>query len=579
MDEVLGDAAMQGADEAMPGMEASLPEQSFSLSGIHWAAFLALAVLVWWLWSSRSGGSGGGSSSAPHSPQPVDAEELRRKRLAALQASSTAAAAGAAAAAPTASSDLKTPEPTNDSAKETPDSVSEGLRKRAPATEKQEAAPADSVSSTSVEAKRAPATAKHEVVPAKPASSATAAARERPSHEHETKSSFVAASDSGSPETFTLRLRGALKGTAIVRSVDGLTASKTVEQLRSRAVEAFNPEAAGCRLRLFFSGKELKDLEAELGVLGITAASTVQVVITLETSGATSTADAKEPSKKQEATSSGSGAAAAASSKEPPAAEPLSIRVQGTLGGAPISHMLTLSTASTVADLESIALRTFGLSEDAQIRLLCMGKELKDPASFLGHAGFSTGAAQTVQVMFAPGQRLSSGIGQQPSTASNQQGAAFPSAIDMATALGSSEQGAEAVMAAAAAAGLNTSVLLPGTGAGNSNSGAPGPSAPASPAEAWRAMAGLEEQLAREINLSEAPSIRQASGLLRTMLTTATHGNNPALMQAAKTMIPDLDKIWNFEPTREHLTGLLAMRAAVGQAASSGSGSSSSSGS
>ncbi|CAE6942707.1 unnamed protein product [Symbiodinium natans] len=89
----------------------------------------------------------------------------------------------------------------------------------------------------------------------------------------------------------------------------------------------------------------------------------------------------------------------------------------------------------------------------------------------------------------------------------------------------------------------------------------------ASPGEAWRAMAALEEQLARETDFSEDISVRQASTMLRHMLTTAAHDSNPALMQMAQTMVPDLKKIWGFEPTRDHLKGLLAMKA--GSSASS----------
>ncbi|CAE7933608.1 unnamed protein product, partial [Symbiodinium sp. KB8] len=41
---------------------------------------------------------------------------------------------------------------------------------------------------------------------------------------------------------------------------------------------------------------------------------------------------------------------------------------------------------------------------------------------------------------------------------------------------------------------------------------------------------------------------------------TAAHESNPALIQMAQVMVPDLKKIWGFEPTRDHLKGLLAMK-------------------
>ncbi|CAJ1375610.1 unnamed protein product [Effrenium voratum] len=111
------------------------------------------------------------------------------------------------------------------------------------------------------------------------------------------------------------------------------------------------------------------------------------------------------------------------------------------------------------------------------------------------------------------------------------------------------------VLAAAAAAGCNVSALVGGAGASAEGEDA------ASPAEAWRAMAGLEEQLSRESDQSEEASVRQASAVLRQMLTTATHDTNSGLMQFAQSAVPDLKKIWSFPPTREHLKGLLAVKA------------------
>eukprot|EP00913_Durusdinium_trenchii_P012644 g11874.t1 len=94
----------------------------------------------------------------------------------------------------------------------------------------------------------------------------------------------------------------------------------------------------------------------------------------------------------------------------------------------------------------------------------------------------------------------------------------------------------EAVLAAAAAAGCNVSALL-----GNSPEPAPG----------------------EGTTPAEEPSVRQASAMLRHLLTTATHDNNPGLMQFAQSAIPDFQKIWSFEPTREHLKGLIATKVGV----------------
>ncbi|OLQ05843.1 hypothetical protein AK812_SmicGene10932 [Symbiodinium microadriaticum] len=99
-------------------------------------------------------------------------------------------------------------------------------------------------------------------------------------------------------------------------------------------------------------------------------------------------------------------------------------------------------------------------------------------------------------------------------------GVLSPEAFATAAGAAQAETG-NAVMAAAEAAGCNVSALMGGSSAES------GGAEEISPAEAWRAMAALEEQLARETDFSEDASVRQASTLLRQMLT-----KNPQLPNA-----------------------------------------------
>ena len=125
-------------------------------------------------------------------------------------------------------------------------------------------------------------------------------------------------------------------------------------------------------------------------------------------------------------------------------------------------------------------------------RLFFMGKELKDGEAFLGHVGLKPNGTATVQVMFAPGEpRIAAKV-----PVSEEAPVATASAAAGGSPSPAVEEGTnEAVLAAAAAAGCNVSALQ---GTGEATVGTTG-----TPAEAWRAMAGLEEQLSRETDMSE----------------------------------------------------------------------------
>lgn len=85
------------------------------------------------------------------------------------------------------------------------------------------------------------------------------------------------------------------------------------------------------------------------------------------------------------------------------------------------------------------------------------------------------------------------------------------------------------------------------------------PAASPAPAEAWRAMAELERQLARGNDSREDETSRMASSVLRNLLVGAVQNDNPALLQMTQASVPDIQKIWNFGPTREYLHGILGV--------------------
>eukprot|EP00438_Fugacium_kawagutii_P032056 Skav228740 [mRNA] locus=scaffold655:292925:297411:- [translate_table: standard] len=315
-------------------------------------------------------------------------------------------------------------------------------------------------------------------------------------------------------------------------------------------------------VRIFFNGKELKTSTATVESIGLSSNICLQVMFAaLRPPPVEPVAPIAEPAGKDEVPKGDLGGTGdrlmggnfgirIRDSAEAPAEEALSVRIQGTVQGSTSAFVIKeLTTCSQVLDLEALSLGAFAPGQGLRPRLFFMGKELKDGNAFLGNVGLKPTSTATVQVMFATGDpRVTA------RTPVDVGGAAVASASAAAGGRPSPvlEEGTnEAVMAMADAGGCDVSVL---TGAQSDAGGG----AVASPADAWRAMAGLEEQLSRESDQSEEPSVRQASKMLRQLLTTATHDSNPGLMQMAQTAVPDLKMIWNFEPTREHLRGVLA---------------------
>ncbi|CAE8723279.1 unnamed protein product [Polarella glacialis] len=563
--------------------------EEWSVGAVHWAAILAIGCLVWWLLSSRGSRPGGVRDGSGIRP---DAEELRRKRLEAFKAPAAAASRPAepAATAPVqaatskhsiaseetsstdqcssnTSTEISSSATVNTTATKSSGSNSsaeggEGLRQRPVAVVS---------SSTAAASDEAPGGSGRSTAAAADIAGEVTQVLTTPAPKIE------AAEARSLPQDFAIRARGSLRGSQVNRSVEGLSASTLVGQLQLLVLEAFQPEAEGCRLRLFFNGKELKSDAQTIGQLGIVAGTSLQVMF-ITAVGAATAAAARQPELEDPIPSSGATASqlSSQSTRPRPVATPLSVRVQGSLDvgtGPSVSkfELEDVSTADSVAELEARVRSAFGTGDDVRPRLFYMGKELKDEAAFLGEVGLKPNASITIQAMFVAGQPRGppSSLAMQGAGAAPGAAAAAPDPASSATALaaaagvlGSQQQAetADAVMAAAAAAGCNTAALLPGASTGSTAGGAQETS-PASPKEAWGAMAALEVQLSRETDLSEDANVRQASGLLRQMLTTATHDSNPAILNFAKAALPDLWKIWSFDPTREHLKGFLALRA------------------
>ncbi|CAK9031365.1 unnamed protein product [Durusdinium trenchii] len=501
MEEGHMEAAINSAEETAWAQQGSI---------LPFILLLASLAAGYWLWSSRSEGE---ATKGPTTPLP-DVEELRRKRLEALQASMAAASKASEA--------------------------DEGLRRRSG-----KAAPQP----TEAEALRQPC---EPAVVQKPVSETEPVAAEprEPKREQSSrpKTDTVSAPETASskapkPSTIALRARGTLQGSSHLRNFE-IQAESTVNHLQSQILKAFQPEASGCKVRVFFNGKELKNPTETVDSLGLSNNTCLQVMFCGAPTAQKDVAQSeKEPPKKEVPV---------------PEAQPVSVRIQSTVQGHTSAYILKeLSTCSRVLDLEALALGAFAPGEGLRPRLFFMGKELKDVDAFLGHVGLTPKAVATVQVMFSTGEPRAAA--KTPSLGEAPAPPATASAAAGGTPSPPMQEGTnEAVLAAAAAAGCNVSALL-----GNSPEPAPGEGT--TPAEAWRAMAGLEEQLSRESDMSEEPSVRQASAMLRHLLTTATHDNNPGLMQFAQSAIPDFQKIWSFEPTREHLKGLIATKAPVNQ--------------
>ena len=463
---------------------------------------LGLVIVGLWFWN-RSDSSG---AAAPAAPKP-SAEELRKKRLEALEANPPPPVAPA-------------PVPTADGLRKRSEAKSEV--KREETAKREEAAKA--------EIKQKDESKGKDVAPA-PIVPKTESAPKPEVKPQEVKPE-VCEKVSGS--TLSLRARGTLKGTSHVRNVE-VKGDSSVQQLQSEVLKAF-PEAAGSKVRIFFNGKELKALTEKLDSLGLSNNICLQVMFSPV---AQKVLEAKEEVKKE---------AEVPTELPAPEEEALSVRIQSTVKGQTNAYVIKeLTTCSRVLDLEALSLGAFAPGDQLRPRLFFMGKELKDDA-YLGHVGLKPNSTATVQVMFAVGEPRSAA--KVPVSEEAPVAAASAAAGGSPTPTTTVEEGTnEAVLAAAAAAGCNVSALM----------GAETAQPEGTPADAWRAMAGLEEQLSRESDMSEEPSVRQASTMLRQLLTTATHENNSGLMQFAQSAVPDLHKIWSFEPTREHLKGLLAM--------------------
>eukprot|EP00927_Polykrikos_kofoidii_P069154 TRINITY_DN6453_c0_g1_i1.p1 TRINITY_DN6453_c0_g1~~TRINITY_DN6453_c0_g1_i1.p1 ORF type:complete len:522 (-),score=103.98 TRINITY_DN6453_c0_g1_i1:167-1732(-) len=492
---------MEGVDELGAAAQMNPSGEEWSVGAQHWVAIFAVLFGAWWLWSG-TGGTGGGSarqeSCRRASAEHVDSEELRRKRLDALRGHATAETKGK----PLAEAQSKEP---------------------------------------------------------------------------------VASTVTESGTTFSVTVRGILRGISQIKTIDDLTDSSSVGSLHEKAAAAFELNQ-GERLRLFFKDEEPKPHKS-LGAIGISAGCNLQVMFLTNNASATTTsptqakhASASTPANDvaQADVSAASGLApvggaggvtvaagaipaavsafsdAGSARAEVDAGAPFTVRVSGRLpGGDHQDHMIDgLTSASTVLDFEQRILKAFGACDEQRVRLIFMGKELKDRPSRLGAMNLREGA--TVQAMFLP----------------------------LATATTPAAPGESAVpptlgcvggVCPAPTLGCAGGVCPTQGSDGAEQSGAVVTSATAAPVsreEAWRAMADLEGQLARATDLSEEPPVRQAAIMLKGMLSTVTHGNNTGAMAFAQTMVPDFSKIWNFEPTREHLMHLLAAPVDAAAAAS-----------
>jgi hypothetical protein len=311
---------------------------------------------------------------------------------------------------------------------------------------------------------------------------------------------------------------------------------------------------------LFFNQKELKVSDVSLGEIGMKAGAYVQATFTANVNGAVP------------AGQSGTSAEAHRSDSEssdlfsPPRTDSreavslvrdvskdelptFSIRTQGTLAGAVQAHVVEGITGGiTVVDLEDRIAAAFGTGDDVRLRLFYMGRELKDAEELLASTGLKAGA--TIQVNFAHGSAR-----RRPAGAAAAAMPATTTDVSVATAPQSE------VVASASIAPTplqSAAVSIP----------------PPSPEEAWQAMAELEVQLARATDPTEEAMHQQAAGVLRQLLITLTKDANPGAVQMVQLMVPDFAKIWNFEPTRGHLLGILNPEITVVFSDESGSSSS-----
>lgn len=545
-----------GADprEGLPGQ----PAQEEMSAGAMWAVILAVGFAVWWFTRSRGGGGGGSRAGGAAGGQAAgDAEAMRKRRLEAALARGGGGASGGQA------------------------DSDEGLRQRKTASAANADGEADaSKPSESTEAADGQGTA------------ASKSAEEKPVPKK-------APAPAAQPPSFSVQARGILRGVSSVHKISGLRGDMSVADLQDRVIAAFGPGAADAKLRLHANGQELSKPDRLLEAAKIVADTTVQIMFV--TKPGTVSAPPKESIAAAPAAPAAPPAAVpapapAAAPAAPPAAAPvrptagapaaagssassagelspgasavrkaqqggtgsMSIRVQGSHNGFSAHTISDLDGTTTVRELEDLIRAAFEATSDVGIRLFFMGKELKDPASALGAAGIKSGV--TLNVLFAAGK-----LG--PPAAAQQPAAASPAA---------------AVAGATPAAAAAPQVAVPAGGGGSGSGGGGGSlsdaaalaAAMTTPEEAWKAMAAVEDQLSYAEDSSAQEPVRQAAVMLKQMLLTCTHEDNPALLQFAQMANPDLVKIWALEETRERLLKLLASSAPSSTESAPGAGSS-----
>lgn len=571
------------------------PTEEWSAGITHWIVILVVAFIVWWLWSRFGGGdttAGGGSSGSlggTKSKGRPDAEEMRRKRLEALQKSSSAsqgapeASLSTDASSATSTSDgprrrnvatvvadsnntanASSKPGLNDKEREQPlpsttvsaaeavdQAPSETMVANGP---KGETAPTEVAASTSATVPNSMPSAS--VLPEAPKPASTdAAPKELTAPETVAEAPEVSTAEvatTGTLQEYAVRVRGTLSGATTIKTVGGLSPSTSVEELHNLVRIAFGPQAQDCRLRLVFNGKELKNSDVQVSSMGITTDSLIQAMFLSDAAKvatppsppvATSEASPGTAGLESSTEIAGNTVTSNSSMRDTTAMVPFAIRVNGTFRGSPVVHMIEDLVASTsVRDLHDRVIAAYEAGTDVHLRLFYMGKELKDPTVPLSTVGLKPGV--TVIATFANKPKLETPMAGQSSDA------AAPNAGAQQQVPGLTPE----TMAAACnlfPGGNPTNASLATADATNS-----GPVS-ISPEEAWRAMAGLEEQLSRVDDTSEVAQVKQAAAILRQMLVTVTHDNNPALLQLAQTIVPDFSKIWNYEPTRDHLRGLL----------------------
>lgn len=523
------------------------PGEEWQAGAAHWAGIVGLLVALWWLFAR--GSSSGGSSSGrvggkAAASSPADAEELRRKRLdAALSRSAASASAEPAAeegvrrrppqaagtlgqAAPVATSKPEqTPVPSSD---QPPAKVVARSAAPTPVATTSSAAPKSAAAPPAAEkiapvAAKAAAEATPSATEAVPEAATVAKPNPTPAKEEESSPAPVPALVPVSipvlKTSFQVGVQGTVKHSKLCKRtlarklVGDLTASSTVAELQELVVAACVP-GEDVTTRLFFKAKELKSPAALLGAIGISSGADVLAMFTATSLGPAAGPEApvsddedlfSAPRPKE--------VQAAAVKQAAPAA--FSVRAQGTFRGNIETHTVEgIVPGTTVIELEEHFAAAFDVGDDTNLRLFHMGRELKD-----GATGLKAGA--TIQVMFVP-----------IPAATKPRRRPTARAAPQATAAGTG-----AILATTAASALP--VVAP---------------TPATPAEAWQAMAELEVQLG--VGATDGTEDPLAV-TVRAVLGMLTHDSNPAMVNTAQMMVPDLAKIWSFEPTRDHLVRLL----------------------